>query len=202
VHDVLPGDYELEVVWYCRAANRIGIPCGTVAHAVHVPTPAQGGNMQAIDLGTFPLIRVNHLRPGEPAPDLELRLITGEMIKLSDFSVGLVLLHFTDIGWDPFAAESSRLQDVYRRFSGSEQFQVITANLCADAGLAQRYASERNFGWVQGVVKQESTANVISAFGVDRAANIFLLGPGGTILATAIDKRAMESTVAKALQEP
>ena len=66
------------------------------------------------------------------APDFELRNLSGEMIKLSDYKGKKVFLNFWVSWCPPCRVEMPHMENYYNKFKDSENVEIIAVNMTTD----------------------------------------------------------------------
>ncbi len=199
--DIPAGEYELTMDVFCGDGAYTMKPSGVVSEHVTVPVISEG-EVSAVKLGAIELKGVNTLSVGDPAPSLQLIDLAGTRTRLADLQGKIVLLHFAEIGWDPWAKMTDRLKALYQNRPEKDRVTMISVYLEADGDRVRRFVKERELDWPYLVVIPEEMDEIRSAFGLHRLVDMFLIGAGGTIRNVITDPASAAPAIRKALAGP
>jgi peroxiredoxin len=177
IEDVLPDEYDLLVSFTASAGAVAGRRA--VAEARVVVEPVDAGADGPVDVGALDSEVLEPMRLGRPAPEFGAFTVDGELVRLSDFRGGLVLLDFWATWCAPCHGETPYLKAVHEEFGG-ERLTIIGLSQDSDPEAPRRYAQEKGLGWLQCYTNYASS--VSQRYGVTGIPMILLIGPEGQVL--------------------
>jgi peroxiredoxin len=202
IDDVPPGVYELSGQLHEGGSSGFGFGgklLGRINQEVIVPESAKGQPNEPLDLGEFVLQLVKYLRPGDAAPDFEIKTIEGSALSLADFRGKYVLLDFWATWCGPCRAETPNLKRVYDTYREDAKFAILGLSLDKAVAAPKDYIKAEGISWSQGFLGDWSKATLPARYGVEGIPSIFLIGPDGKIVATDLRGPEIGKAVARAL---
>jgi thiol-disulfide isomerase/thioredoxin len=196
VADVPEGSYHLQVSLHQTQAQG-GDPIAEMSGNFDVPGADKTNttmNLGDLEMGVK---KVPHL--GDEAPPFEVRTVDGEPLRLADFRGKFVLLDFWATWCGPCVGETPFLKATYKSFGANDRFVMISLSLDADPGAPKEFARKNDIKWIQGFLGKWSDSKVTEMYGVDGIPSIFLIAPGGKIVAHGLRGDAIADAVGKAL---
>ena len=187
IDDVPPGTYELRGELHEGGANGFewaGRLLGRVNQEVLVTQAAADKPNEAVELGEFVLQLVKNLKPGDAAPDFEVKDLEGAPVRLADFRGKYLLLDFWATWCGPCRGETPNLKEVYEAYGKNPKFVMLGLSLDPEAALPRMYARREGIGWAQGFLGDWAKATLPARYGVEGIPAIFLIDPAGKIVAT------------------
>jgi len=199
---VPPGTYELRGQLHESGANAFpwsGKLLGRVNRDITVPeTPAPQPNAP-LDLGDVVVQMVKDLKPGDVAPDFEVKTLEGGSLRLADFRGKYVLLDFWATWCGPCRAETPILKAVYDSYGKNPKFAMLGLSLDKTVAAPRDYAKTEEIGWHQGFLGDWSKATLPGRYGVEGIPAMFLIDPAGKVVATDLRGTNIASAVSSAL---
>jgi beta-lactamase regulating signal transducer with metallopeptidase domain/peroxiredoxin len=204
IDDVPGGSYELRIELHEGSGGPswwMGKVLGRLTQDVGVPESSAAQESQPLDLGTLTVQMIKHFKPGDVAPDFQVKTIDGGSLQLADFRGKYVLLDFWATWCAPCRGETPNLKEVYDSFGANPQFAMIGLSLDKAADAPRDYAKANDTRWHQGFLGDWSQATLPARYGVEGIPSIFLIDPAGKIVATDLRGGDIKTAVSSALGE-
>lgn len=100
-----------------------GLAAGIVVSAVVCIMPA----MAIEELAPIAVVKKGIVRPGDEAPNFQLRDLNGRLVALSDLRGKVVLLNFWATWCGPCRVEMPAMEELYRRYSRKD-FEILAVS--------------------------------------------------------------------------
>src|SRR5262249_52887643 len=139
---------------------------------------------EPLDLGNVVVQMVKTVKPGDRAPDFEVKTLDGKILRLTDFRGKYVLLDFWATWCAPCRAETPNLKDVYDTFCGNPRFAMIGLSLDRTVDAPINYAKKEDLPWYQGFLGDKAKTKLPDEYGVEAIPATFLIDPAGKVIAT------------------
>jgi len=131
----------------------------------------------------FAYIKLSAADAGDPAPEIQTELITGEPFKLSDLKGNYVLLSFWGSWCGPCRAKSPALIDFHQKYGSKVKIVSIALEKDGKAGVAA--AKKDGFTWEHQIVLESQFVmlnGIAQDYGVSSIPKMFLISPEGELL--------------------
>ena len=192
---VEPGDYK--ITGSLSTSNEMVALIDS--RVVHVPDDLSDAPDAPYDAGSVTLKAAVNLKPGDIAPEFNVKDLNGKPLKLADYHGKYVLLDFWATWCGPCVGETPNMKAIYDAFGKNARFAMISLSLDSDPAAPKRFARNRDLVWTQGFLGDWSNDKVTATYGVYGIPAIFLIGPDGKIVATDLRGARIHKTVAAAL---
>jgi len=205
INDVPAGTYELGGELRDGGANQYpgaGQALGRIKQEVLVPERIAEKPNEPLDLGELVVQLVKNLKPGDAAPDFEVKTLDERPVHLADFRGQYLLLDFWATWCGPCRAETPHLKTVYETYGNNPKFTMIGLSLDKMVKEPKTYSKTEGIDWLQGFLGEWSQANLPAQYGVEGIPAIFLIDPTGKIVAKDLRGEEIGKAVAKALGKP
>ncbi|MBS4023665.1 MAG: TlpA family protein disulfide reductase [Dethiobacter sp.] len=93
---------------------------------------------------------------GNRAPDVALKTLTGDTVRLSDFEGSVVMLNFWSAACPPCREEMPAMQRVYDELR-EEGFEIVAVNVNDSPTVAAQFISENSYTFI--VLKDDGQAS-------------------------------------------
>jgi thiol-disulfide isomerase/thioredoxin len=202
IRDVPSGTYELRGELRETKGERLlqfGKLLGSVYRDVTVPESSAGQPSAPLDLGDVVVWMLEHLKPGDAAPDFEVKTVNGGSLRLADLRGKYVVLDFWATWCPPCRAETPNLKAVYESYGKNPKFAMLGLSLDKTEQAPRDYAREEGIDWDQGFLGAWPKAALPARYGVEGIPAIFLIDPEGKIAARDLRGEGISRAVGLAL---
>jgi len=131
----------------------------------------------------------------KPAPNIAVKDIKGELIRLADLKGKYVLIDFWATWCAPCIAELPNVQAAYTKYHDAG-FEVIAVSLDESKTPLLDFVKARSIPWRQ-VHNASSGGDLVEAYGVNSIPATFLVDPEGTIIRLDLRGPALDQALAK-----
>ncbi len=140
------------------------------------------------------------LQAGETIPDLTLRTLTGETLKLADLRGKYVLIDFWATWCLPCVEELPHFLAVKDKYGARKDFVMISISRDQEVDLVREHL-QRNpkITWPQVVGDAAGVRQACEGFGVTPLPEVFLIDPQGKVVAHKLRHERIEQAVDEAL---
>ena len=125
-----------------------------------------------------PIAQRGVVKPGEPAPNFQLRDMNGRNVSLSDLRGKVVLLNFWATWCGPCRVEMPAMEQLYRSFSRKD-FEILAVSTDAQ-GIAVTKPFQREMGFTFPVL-HDADFRIGMRYGARTLPMTFLIDPQGII---------------------
>ncbi len=200
IEDVPPGRYRLALRADVQLPVSHPTPAmapGRTSRSIVVP---EGDSTAPVDVGEVALRPERRLKPGDPAPALDLERIdaAGGRFVLGDQRGKVVALCFWTSWLKSVPSLPSKLQELQKEREGDPRFELVGVSLDDAPADAARFVRENGMPGIQ-AFGGPIGAGAAADFGDDVPAPVVLVGPDGRIIAPFVAWDNLREEVAKAL---
>jgi len=140
------------------------------------------------------------LKPGQPAPDIALKDVNGNILRLADLKGKVVLLDFWASWCGPCRRANKGLVSLYARLK-SKGFEIYSVSLDDDKNEWKKAIAADNITWLQVIDKGGWNASTATALKIEQIPTTFLVDQQGRIVALDLEGRQLENRVNKLLKQ-
>ncbi len=206
IDDVPPGDYRL-IVQVNEKTTRDPGPFAPLSRLVSVsPNPED----RPIDLGLERLRRRSTLKPGDPAPKVEITTVDGKPLSIpDDFRNRYLLLDFGAPYSDQSRLQVLRLNALTEKLGPHANLSILSLVVAPDTPDTRQFIADKGQPWPQAIVGPFPNP-ITEAFGIEDAPfgvsrqglpRLILISPDGTILRTDVYGKEVETVLTEALRK-
>lgn len=145
------------------------------------------------------------IQVGNPVPDFEIKLLTGETVSRTSMLGKYYLIDFWAVWCGPCVAEMPKLHEAYEKYKGKKGFEVLSLSFDGSPNdIAKFRAAKFNMPWLHAFIEKGFDNDLSKHFEVAGIPKPILVDDKGTIIATDMDLRGtnLDKTLAKHLDTP
>ncbi len=196
VSGVPAGDYDFAITLYEPPGEGCLVnPVGS--RVVHFRVTEDAAKKESLDLGTIEVTTKSGPRPGDPAPDFEYAISSGETATLNSHRGQYVLLDFWATWCGECVANLPALGRLCKPYENSKKLVVLGLSLDEDQDKARVFAKEHKLPGILGFPVSRPDQSVPTRYAVSSIPAYILIGPDGKM----IQKSAALDEIEKTLQE-
>jgi peroxiredoxin len=197
IDDVPAGTYMLEMRIYGPVSSGQPETIGTVHQKIEVPPMPDGRSDEPLDLGEIPLPVEKKAKLADPAPALELTDVWGKPLRTADYRGKHLVLLFQ---WPAMGKKGmEQVKALHEEVGKSEQAAMVSIYMDeAPEGVAE-FLNSRQMDWPQAFVDRREYPAILSSYGFEYPATLFLIDPQGRLVAREKDFDAMKTALAQSL---
>lgn len=135
---------------------------------------------------------------GQTLPDIDLSLVNGEVVRLSDIKARYILVDFWALWCNDCQSSNSKLKAVYDRFK-DKGFQVVQVSLDNNRQNLESYINGNAIEWLMAFDQKQWDSPIIDALSVNSIPSNYLIDSRRTIRARNIKVKDLESVLTKFL---
>ena len=133
------------------------------------------------------------------APDFELRNLSDEMIKLSDYKGKKVFLNFWASWCGPCRIEMPHMENYYKKYKDSENVEIIAVNMTTDERKIENVEKFVDSLGLSFPVLLDPVGEIIDLYDFDYYPTTYLINTDGIIVGKfsyAVDEQKIEELIA------
>jgi len=142
------------------------------------------------------------IQVGNPVPDFEIKLLTGETVSRTSMLGKYYLIDFWAVWCGPCVGEMPKLHEAYEKYKGKKGFEILSLSFDSSPDdIAKFRAAKFNMPWLHAFIENGFNNDLSKRFEVAGIPKPILVDDKGTIIATDMDLRGknLDKTLAKHL---
>ncbi len=163
-----------------------------------------------VDLPTakYALMELNPdkaIQVGNPVPDFEIKLLTGETVSRTSMLGKYYLIDFWAVWCGPCVAEMPKLHEAYEKYKGKKGFEILSLSFDRSPDdIAKFRTAKFNMPWLHAFIENGFDNDLSKRFEVAGIPKPILVDDKGNIIAVEMDLRGtnLDKTLAKHLDTP
>ncbi|MCO6438755.1 MAG: carboxypeptidase regulatory-like domain-containing protein [Phycisphaerae bacterium] len=140
-------------------------------------------------------------KPGDAPPEITVKTLDGDEIKLVDLRGNTVLLDFWATWCGPCLMEVPSLKKLHEKYKARSDFVMIGISLDHDEQALRRYIKEAKIDWPQVFGENGGAAGAADKFGANALPSTFLIDVDGRIAAVNVFGEDIDESLQKLLGE-
>ena len=206
VHDMPAGTYRLHADFGKPAGQSRPTPYAFLNYIASADTrfvvpPISGGRSdEPFDVGQFPLTLLPQLALGQAPPEIDLRMLDGSSVRLSDYRGKYLLLQIWSKSRRYLTREQERLRSIHDRFGADPRFALLGVNTDDKPREACESAIEAGVRWPQTMLADPSKG--LAELYQNSGSALYLIDPQGNLMAKDLDELTTYGTLEGLLGKP
>ena len=202
VDGVPPGVYTLNITpTDTTYDNQPFLPLGSVQQKVSVTAPESAG--QVLDLGLIKLAIRPIVRPGEPAPVLNLKTFDGQAVTLDSFRGKYLLVDFWNTATIGRSYDLEMIQTLFSDEEFTNRIAIVSLNHDRQRTSAEAFARTSPTPGPQCYLGPLAETKVPAAFGLEeQSSGVVILDPEGRIASKPLRSDYIRSTLRRLASPP
>lgn len=140
------------------------------------------------------------LKPGQPAPDIALKDVNGNTLRLSDLKGKVVLLDFWASWCGPCRRANKGLVSLYAKLQ-SRGFEIYSVSIDDNKSEWQRAIAADKITWLQVIDHGGWDAAVARSLKIEQIPSTFLIDKKGIVVAVDLEGRRLENRINTLLKQ-
>ena len=165
-------------------------------------------NYADLPMGKLALMEFNPdkaIQVGNPVPDFEIKLLTGETVSRTSMLGKYYLIDFWAVWCGPCVGEMPKLHEAYEKYKGKKGFEILSLSFDSSPDdIAKFRAAKFNMPWLHAFIENGFNNDLSKRFEVAGIPKPILVDDKGNIIAVEMDLRGtnLDKTLAKHLDTP
>ncbi|MDX9845906.1 MAG: TlpA disulfide reductase family protein [Tenuifilaceae bacterium] len=135
---------------------------------------------------------------GETLPDIDLPLLNGDVVSLSDIKARYILVDFWALWCNDCQLSNSTLKEVYDRFK-NKGFHVVQVSLDNNRQSLEEYINNNSIEWIVALDQKQWDSPILDAMSINSIPSNYLIDSRRIIRARNIKVKELESVLVKLL---
>lgn len=172
--------------------------------AIYNELKAQYADLRAAQFGIMEYNPDKAIQVGNPVPDFEVTLLTGEKVSRASMLGRCYLMDFWAVWCLPCVAEMPKLHEAYEKFKGKRGFEILSLSFDQSPETVEQFRAMRfKMPWMHAFLAGAFNHELSKRFEVTSIPKPILVDEKGNIVAVENELRGerLEQTLAKHLSE-
>jgi thiol-disulfide isomerase/thioredoxin len=142
---------------------------------------------------------------GNPVPDFEIKLLTGETVSRTSMLGKYYLIDFWAVWCGPCVGEMPKLHEAYEKYKGKKGFEILSLSFDRSPDDIEKFrATKFKMPWLHAFIENGFNHDLSKRFEVAGIPKPILVDDKGNIIAVEMDLRGtnLDNTLAKHLDTP
>lgn len=198
--NVPPGTYRLRIaadLWHPDSPNERD---GVIEETVVVPETIDA-ERAAFIVPDLHIVMFGKIEIGDYIPSVDFTTLDGKHLPLSVFTNKVILLDFWASWCAPCITSIPSLKSLWEEFGREKQFTLLSVSLDRTADDAHRVITRYGLDWPQAYLGTQQQRQIPAMLGFVEVPTLFVLSPGGRVVAKGNDIASLRQAVDQAVSE-
>lgn len=198
--NVPPGIYRLRIAADLLLPEESSARDGLIEETVVVPETIDT-TKDALIVPDMHITLLGNIEVGDSIPSVDFTTFDGKRLPLSVFTNNVILLDFWASWCAPCIKSIPSLKALSEEFRSERRFTLLSVSLDETADNAQRVVTRYGLDWPQVYLGTQQQRQIPAMLGVVAVPTLFVLSPGGRVVAKGNDVDSLRQDVVQVVSE-